>query len=203
MDKLKIIARESDYVVCVKPAGVLSEGEMPRLIADTLGLNTTVYVVHRLDRETGGLMLYALTAKAAARLSQGFSKEYLAAVRGIPEPNGEMRDLLFYDKTKNKAFAVKRLRHGVKEAELAYSLLEAENGLSLVRIELKTGRTHQIRVQFSSRGMPLFGDGKYGGRTEKSGLALWSYKITVGDKVYECLPKGEPWQYFDYFKAKD
>ena len=128
---------------------------MPRLLSEELGGD--IYCVHRLDRAVGGVMVYARTAAAAAALSRQiaacqFHKEYLAVVQGCPaEDSAVLRDLLFWDRTKNKSFVVKRQRGGVKDAELEYALLEALPELSLLRVILHTGRTHQIRVQFSSR----------------------------------------------------
>ncbi len=135
---------------------------MPRLMSEALGGD--IYCVHRLDRAVGGVMVYARTTAAAAGLSRQiaarqFHKEYLAVVQGCPaEDSAVLRDLLFWDRSKNKSFVVKRQRGGVKDAELEYALLEALPELSLLRVILHTGRTHQIRVQFSSRAMPLVGD---------------------------------------------
>ena len=124
-------------------------------------------------------------------------KDYFAVVHGRPaEEAGEYRDLLFRDKARGKSFVVTRPRKGVREAVLQYRLLAAAGGLSLVRIRLLTGRTHQIRVQFSSRGMPLYGDRRYGGR-EPDGLALWSCRIALPDgRVFSALPEGGVWEAF-------
>ena len=155
---------------------------MPRLLSEELGGD--IYCVHRLDRAVGGVMVYARTAAAAAALSRQiaacqFHKEYLAVVQGRPEEDSAiLRDLLFWDRTKNKSFVVKRQRGGVKDAELEYSMLEALPELSLLRVILHTGRTHQIRVQFSSRALPLVGDRKYGrGDEDGCAIALWSYRL--------------------------
>lgn len=190
---MEILYRDDQIAVCRKPAGVLSEGEitdqrtMPGMIAAALagedGSLPSVYPVHRLDRETEGIMVWALTEKAAASLSRAVAerrieKQYVARVHGRPEADeGELHDLLYYDRSRNKSFPVKRERKGVKEAVLTYTLThydEAAN-VSTLRITLGTGRTHQIRVQFASRGMPLVGDRKYGApASDGNALALSS-----------------------------
>ena len=188
---LKIYYEDKYLVVCEKAAGLLSEGEgndcLPRLLADHFeakGEKNAIYTVHRLDRETSGLTVYARTKEAAAGLSSSitdgaFEKEYLARVHGVPaEESGRMEDLLFYDRTKNRSYTVKRMRKGVKDASLEYKVLSEENGISLVRIKLLTGRTHQIRVQFASRGMPLVCDRKYGAPKGEGALALRAYSLS-------------------------
>ncbi len=159
---------------------------MVRLLSEHTGGD--IYCVHRLDTATAGVMVYAKNEKTAAILSKAFAenatqKEYLAVVKGNLPPTGEFTDYLWHDKIKNKSFAVKTKRKGAKEARLSYKVMSEDEEKSLVQVQLYTGRTHQIRVQFASRGFPLYGDGKYGG---KSGipLALWCYKLTVpyGDK---------------------
>lgn len=186
-----ILFEDKDIIVCIKDVGVLSEesdrDNMPDLIRRHLN-DPAAYigVVHRLDAAVGGVMVYAKSKTAAAKLSAQiqsgkFKKEYLAVISGRPESDkGTYRDLLFKDSAKNKVFVVKRARKGVKEAELEYSVLQTEkdgeNGISLIKIKLKTGRSHQIRVQFSSRKMPLLGDGKYGSRY-KCNIALFSTAI--------------------------
>ena len=171
---------------------------MPALLRAELGC-AYIGCVHRLDRAVGGVMVYALDQPSCGKLSAMVAshqmvKEYLAVVHGCPEsPEGEMRDLLFKDSARNKSFVVKRMRKGVREAVLHYQLLETierENGtFSLVQIRLETGRSHQIRVQFSSRKMPLVGDRRYGSREDADGVKLWSYRITLPDgKVFCCEP---------------
>ena len=184
---LELYYRDRAIVVCEKPRGVLSEGEsadaMPPLLAEALGESEhgkkpTVYAVHRLDRETEGIMVYALTASAAAALSAQMAarevhKEYIAEVHGTPEPReGRLEDLLFFDRTRNRSYIVSRPRRGVKEAALCYRVLSSENGISRVAVRLETGRTHQIRVQFASRKMPLVGDRKYGAPASGKALSL-------------------------------
>jgi 23S rRNA pseudouridine1911/1915/1917 synthase len=191
---LQILYEDSALVVCIKPAGVLSQGapgesggDMLTLLSEQLGCDA-VFPVHRLDRGVGGLMVYAKQQAAAGKLSAAVAdrtmiKEYVAVVHGAPcEPQGEMVDLLYKDATKNKSFVGQRQRAGVKRAQLTYRVLasyEDEEGapLTLVRIRLGTGRTHQIRVQFSSRSMPLVGDGKYGARDHGVPVALWSCRL--------------------------
>ena len=183
----EILEQTPQLVLCVKPVGVRAQGEaeadLPALLKRQLGCE--IYPVHRLDQAVGGVMVFAKTAPAAAKLSQAIAggtlqKEYLAVLERSPErAEGELSDLLFHDRTKNKTYVVSRQRKGVKEAKLAYRVLDVQNGLCLVRIRLYTGRTHQIRVQFASRGMPLVGDGKYGSRKNAAAPALWSYALTL------------------------
>ena len=184
---IEILEQTPQLVLCVKPVGVRAQGEaeadLPALLKRQLGCE--IYPVHRLDQAVGGVMVFAKTAPAAAKLSQAIAggtlqKEYLAVLERSPErAEGELSDLLFHDRTKNKTYVVSRQRKSVKEAKLAYRVLDVQNGLCLVRIRLYTGRTHQIRVQFASRGMPLVGDGKYGSRKNAAAPALWSYALTL------------------------
>ena len=177
---MEILERNADTILCLKPAGVISEEPgLPQLLRDA-GCGP-VWCVHRLDRETAGLMVYAASQKAAAFLSRAITdgqleKEYLAVVSGDPGDGGQMRDLLFRDKAKNKSYVVLRMRKGVREAVLEYETLARREGLSLVRVRLETGRSHQIRVQFASRGFPLVGDSRYGSPI-RGGLALWSHRL--------------------------
>lgn len=196
-------------IVCVKPVGVESENAgMPALLASQHGLNE-VYCVHRLDKGVGGLMVFAKTKFAASRLSAAVSsgemkKEYLAVLLGKPkEDEAVLRDLLFRDSAKNKSYVVKRMRRGVKEAELAYKVLAVSEPLTLIRVKLHTGRTHQIRVQFSSRGLPLLGDVKYGSNVRSCPIALFSCALsfphpqTCKPLHFEALPEEcFPWSAF-------
>ncbi len=182
--ELKLCYEDPWLVFCVKPPGVLSEGDgLPALLSRELG--GPFYCVHRLDKDTGGLMVYARTGEAAAALSRliaagGLDKRYLAVAQGCPEPpEGRMRDLLYRDAARNKSYVVTRMRRGVREAALDYALLERAGGFSLVEVRLLTGRSHQIRVQFASRGMPLAGDRRYGSSRRDCGLALWARQLAL------------------------
>ena len=211
-DSLEILHFDKDKAVAIKPVGVSSEGDegMPGIVQKALlekGVKCTVFPLHRLDTAVGGVMIFALNKSYAAKMSaeiaqNNLKKEYLAVIHGCPEEkNGVFKDLLFKDSRKNKSFIVNRMRKGVKEASLEYSVLEEQGGLSLVRILLHTGRTHQIRVQFSGRKMPLFADGKYGGK-ENGNIGLFSHRLTLPDgQVFEALPKGgKPWDNFEFLK---
>lgn len=181
-----ILYQDRHIAVCIKPAGVLSqdggENSMPRLLKAQLGVEYAA-PVHRLDRDVGGVMVYALSPEGAAGLSRAvqartLEKTYLAVLRGVPEaPSGVLEDLLFHDQRRNKTYVVDRPRKGVKDASLSYTVLETAGARTLVQVRLHTGRTHQIRVQFASRRLPLVGDGKYGGREPGTPLGLWSYRL--------------------------
>lgn len=207
---IEILYQDNDILVCLKPAGLLSEGEGPDSLLTVLAeqCGGQIYPVHRLDRGAAGLMVFARNSKAAAGLSRTvqekqLKKEYFALISGIPaEKEGEMTDYLFKDSRKGKVFAVKRPRKGVREARLTYRVLwsrEGDDPAALVRVALDTGRTHQIRVQFSSRGMPLWGDGKYGSRV-KGELALFSCTLgfphpRTGKRMeFAAKPTGQPWE---------
>ena len=208
---MDILYKDKSIIVCVKRPGELSQagktGQASLLSELEQTHGAPIYPVHRLDRETGGLMVYARTKEAAARLSEAIArhemeKAYICIVRGAPKDDeGTYRDLLLHDKQRNKVFVVDRMRGGVKEAVLSYRVLEKRENVSLVRVRLQTGRTHQIRVQFSSRKTPLIGDGKYGGG--RGELALWSCYLAfchpkTGEKLcFERLPMGGVWTEFD------
>lgn len=216
---IPILYEDKALVVCEKPVGVLSErGQNPRerCMPALLEQQTHTYridVVHRLDRAVGGVMVFSKNARASAGLSRAIAgralvKEYLAVVSGCPdEPQGEWRDFLFRDKTKNKSFVVKTLRRGAKEAVLDYRVLETvsrpEGVVSLLKIRLHTGRTHQIRVQCASRQMPLLGDEKYGSRVPVKNIALWSHHLAFAHPVTgkpvdvsAPPPSTAPWTWF-------
>ena len=191
---MDILYSDTDIVVCIKPVGLDSEHQVPEALIEILG--GQIFPIHRLDMNVGGVMVYARTKQAAAQLSKAVQegtmvKEYVAQVHGTPPENGDWQDLLFKDSTKNKVFVVKKERKGVKKARLEFQRL-SEGESSLVRIRLHTGRSHQIRVQFASRGFPLVGDRKYGGRDEATAPMLFSCCLTFPHKGkthrFEQLP---------------
>ena len=176
---MEILYSDRDIVVCVKPVGLDSESEVPGELKKALG--GEVFTLHRLDKNVGGVMVYARTKAAAAALSRAIQegamvKEYVALVHGAPPETGDWEDLLWKDSKQNKVFVVKRMRGGVKKARLEFVRLTAGEE-SLVRIRLHTGRSHQIRVQFASRGYPLVGDHKYGARESSPAPMLFSCKL--------------------------
>ena len=188
-----VLYKDPSVIVCVKPSGMLSQADekgekgLKELLEEDL--KKPVYLIHRLDRPVSGLMVFALEQKAAGKLStevadhSRFTKEYMTVVSGRPaEDNAVLRDYLFRDRFSGKTFAVDKPRKGAKDAELEYWRLDTvnhgENGeISLIKVRLHTGRTHQIRVQFASRTHPVAGDGKYGSRIKAEGIALHSYKL--------------------------
>jgi len=209
---LEVLYHDKQIAVIVKPVGVLSEdgaaGEsICPMIREALGV-TEVYPVHRLDRAVGGVMVYALTKSAAAALSKAvaenaITKVYLAVVHGTPaEESGEFTDLLYKDVRKNKSYVVTRERKGVKRASLRYETLATTPERTLVRVTLHTGRSHQIRVQFASRKLPLVGDGKYGAVDHAKEIALFSHALTFphpqsGESMhFSAEPTGENWEAF-------
>ena len=174
---MEILFSDRDLAVCVKPVGLDSEHEVPAGLKETLG--GEIFPIHRLDKNVGGVMVFARNKAAAAQLSRlvqdgSLVKEYVAIVHGNPEIRGEMTDFLFKDSTKNKVFVVKTERKGAKMARLEYESCTQMDNRTLVRIRLHTGRSHQIRVQFASRGFPLVGDHKYGARDEEKAPKLFS-----------------------------
>ena len=184
---MDILYMDTDIVVCIKPARVLSTDEpggLPDLIRQKLGNpDADIRTVHRLDRVVSGVMVLARNAKAASELSRQiredvFFKEYLAVTHGCPvEKSGTLVDLLYRDKARKMTMVATEPAKGVQEAILDYEVLSHSEELALVRVLLKTGRTHQIRVQFSSRGYPLVGERKYAVLEDPCEIALWSHKI--------------------------
>jgi len=191
---MEILFSDQHIAVCIKPLGLDSEHQVRSLLRQQLG--GEVFPLHRLDKNVGGVMVYARTKQAAADFSRliqdgALVKEYVALVHGMPPESGDWEDLLFKDSRKNKVFVVKRQRAGVKKARLEFTRL-SQGDTSLVRVRLHTGRTHQIRVQFASRGYPLVGDHKYGARDNQDAPMLYSCCVTFpykGEtKRFESLP---------------
>ena len=184
---MELLYLDEDIVVCVKPARVLSTDEpggVPELVRRELGSDREdVRTVHRLDRVVGGVMVLARSASAASELSRQiredeFGKEYLAVVHGTPEAEeGILRDLLGRDKARRMTYVASEPGKGIQEAVLSYRVLNRAGDLTRVRIRLYTGRTHQIRVQFASRGLALVGERKYGTREDPCEIALWSHMV--------------------------
>ena len=210
---MEIIYQDKDILVCVKPPRVLSTDEpggLPGLIREALGdPKADVRTVHRLDRVVSGLMVLARNKAAASELSRQiredtFQKEYLAVLHGHPDaPKGTLRDLLLRDKAERKTYIVRELARDVQEAILHYRVENQTQDMSRVRIQLVTGRTHQIRAQFSGHGMPLVGDRKYDTREDPCEIALWSCMLgfthpTTGEPMEFTLepPKTYPWTEF-------
>jgi 23S rRNA pseudouridine1911/1915/1917 synthase len=220
---IPILYLDESIVVCHKPINTLCEGDtntsLPYLLAEELRARgeqkTEIFVVHRLDRTTQGVMVFARTSVAAASLSRAISdrstvKEYLAIVCGKPEcERGTLTDLLFYDRARGKSFVVQRERKGVKTATLDYELIEHRAPHSFLRIRLHTGRTHQIRVQFASRGMPLCGDRPYGAPPSDSPILLCAHKLSFAHPKtnelmhFSCLPTATNWTEFSFFNREN
>ena len=191
---MEILYSDREIAVCVKPVGLDSESQVPGELKAQLGGD--IFTLHRLDKNVGGVMVYARTKQAAAKFSRmiqegQLTKEYVACVHGTPPESGDWEDLLFKDSRKNKVFVVKKQRAGVKAARLEFTRHSAGD-TSLVRIRLHTGRSHQIRVQFASRGFPLVGDHKYGSRDEATAPFLFSCRISFPHQgktaVFEKYP---------------
>lgn len=211
--KITVIYCDDSIVVCLKPAGVLSTDEpggLPDLVRQTLAAPAAeIRTVHRLDRVVGGLMVLARSREAASRLgrqvqSGTLKKEYLAVIHWRPhELSGVFTDLLRRDPTERKTYVTKAPGKDVRKAVLNYETLASRKGMSLIKIHLLTGRTHQIRAQFSSRGLPLVGDRKYSRLPDRCPIALWSYRLSFqhpvsGEKmsfVHEP-PEIYPWSEF-------
>lgn len=215
MQKLNVLYEDNHVIVVEKMVNVPSQGDktgdidmlsiIKSYIKDRYQKPGNVYLglIHRLDRPVGGIMVFAKTSKAAARLSEQvrskkMQKEYLAVVNGkITPAQGEWRDYLLKNQGKNKSYVVTEKTKNAKEAILEYTTLKyAEDiDLSVVKIALHTGRHHQIRVQFSSRNHSLYGDQKYGGRGHGKQIALWAYRLTFEHPIHKemltfrCLPE--------------
>lgn len=184
---MELLYVDKDIVVCIKPARVLSTDEpggLPDMVREALGDSKgDVRTVHRLDRVVSGVMVLARNAQSASELSRQiredeFEKEYLAIIHGAPtEQEGTLVDLLYRDKARRMTMVASEPGKGVQEAILDYRVLKRTADISRIKIHLRTGRTHQIRVQFSSRGLPLVGERKYATREDPCEIALWSHKI--------------------------
>ena len=218
-----ILYEDAHLAVCCKPVNYLSEDDggvkcMPRWLREhyqAAGKPDYIATVHRLDKVTGGVMVFSrrkeVTGKLTALVAEHrITKEYLAVLRGHPEKAEDtLTDLLFRDATHNKSFAVQRMRKGVREAKLSYREIGRTEDLSLVRVHLHTGRTHQIRVQFSSRQLPLLGDIRYGSKDPDCTAALWSYRLAfihpVTKKPIDVSlppPVQYPWNLFEAAELK-
>lgn len=222
MDELKILHEDNHIIVVLKPQGVPSCGDesgdgnmldaVKEYIRTAYGKPGNVYVglVHRLDRPTGGVMVFAKTSKAAARLSEqmrsgDFEKKYLAVLSAVPkEPQGKLVNYLKKNAVNNMVYLCPPTTEGAKMASLEYRVAEEKGGCALAEIKLHTGRSHQIRVQMAGIGCPVFGDMRYGGeRAKKGNLALWAYSLTFTHPVTkERLrfmaepPEETPWKHF-------
>ena len=207
---MRILYQDQDVLVCIKPPRILSTDEpggLPELLRQAMGdLKADVRTVHRLDRVVGGVMVLARNPKAASELSRQvredeFQKEYLAVIHGAPEqPAGCLTDLLFRDKARKMTMVVSEPSKDVQPAALQYWVLNQAQEMSRVKVLLETGRTHQIRVQFASRGMPLVGERKYSTLEDPCQIALWSHRIgfthpVTGEKMefIEEPPAEYPW----------
>ena len=210
---MEVLYLDEDILVCIKPPRVLSTDEpggVPELARQELGQpQADVRTVHRLDRVVSGVMVLARSAQAASELSRqiregSFQKEYLAVIHGSPaQDQGQLRDLLYRDKARRMTMVAQEPGKGVQQALLDYQVLGRREGLSLVKIRLHTGRTHQIRVQFASRGMPLVGERKYSTLEDDCQIALWSHALgfvhpTTGKpmSIRKQPPREYPWELF-------
>lgn len=207
---MEILYQDSRLVVCLKPAGVLSTdspGGVPELLRRQLGTED-LRTVHRLDQVVGGLMVLARDAGAASELSRqiregSFDKRYLAVVHGQAGDSGSLRDLLGRDRARRLTYVAAEPGKDVREALLDYETLGRTEGMSLVRIRLITGRTHQIRCQFASRGLPLVGDRKYGRSEDGCAIALWSCALRFhhpdgGRPLRFAAPPPSVWPWTDF-----
>lgn len=210
---MEIIYQDASIIVCIKPPRVLSTDEpggLPDLLRQTLNdPQADIRTVHRLDRVVSGLMVLARNGQSAAELSRQirenqFKKEYLAVLHGCPEaPEGTLKDLLLRNKLERKTYVVTEPGKGVQEAILNYRVTGTADNMTQVKIQLVTGRTHQIRAQFSSRGLPLVGERKYAVLDDPCEIALWSYCLrffhpVTGEKMEftQNPPDSYPWNTF-------
>ncbi|HIY45453.1 MAG TPA: RluA family pseudouridine synthase [Candidatus Borkfalkia excrementipullorum] len=230
MDELNILHEDNHIIVVLKPQGVPTCGDesgddslleqVRRYIKETYNKPGNVYVglIHRLDRPTGGVMVFAKTSKAASRLAEqmrsgDFEKRYLAVLAGVPkEPQAKLVNYLKKNAVNNMVYVCPPTTDGAKMASLEYFVKEEKGGCALVEVKLHTGRTHQIRVQMANIGAPVYGDMRYGGENAKKGnLALWAYSLTFTHPVtkerlrFMAGPPedGSPWKHFDLSKIYD
>ena len=230
MDELTILHEDNHIIVVLKPQGVPTCGDesgddslleqVRRYIKETYNKPGNVYVglVHRLDRPTGGVMVFAKTSKAASRLAEqmrsgDFEKRYLAVLAGVPkEPQAKLVNYLKKNAVNNMVYLCPPTTDGAKMASLEYAVKEEKGGCALVEVKLHTGRTHQVRVQMAGIGAPVYGDMRYGGESAKKGnLALWAYSLTFTHPVtkerlrFMAGPPedGSPWKHFDLSKIYD
>ena len=228
MDDLTILHEDNHIIVVMKPQGFASCGDesgddnmleqVRRYVKETYNKPGNVYIglVHRLDRPTGGVMVFAKTSKAASRLAEqmrngDFEKKYLAVLVGTPkEPKGTLVNYLKKNPVNNMVYICTQTTDGAKMASLDYRVLEEKGGYCLADIKLHTGRTHQIRVQMAGISHPVYGDMRYGGESAKKGnLALWAYSLTFTHPVtkerlrFMLEPPADsvPWKNFDVAKA--
>ena len=213
-EMIRILYQDRRILVCLKPPGIVSvdqPGGLPDLLRGQLGPEgACLRTVHRLDQRVGGVTVLARSRMAARLLAaqvegRRFHKEYLAVLSGVPErEDGRLEDLLGYDRRERRAYVAQEPGREVRPAALGYRVLAVCRGYSLVSVTLETGRTHQIRVQFASRGLPLAGDVKYGGLAlDGEGIGLWSRELSfdhpqTGERMtFSALPTGEPWNWFE------
>lgn len=217
---IPILYQDQRVLVCLKTPGVVSAdqpGGLPDLLRAQLGGDRAcLRTVHRLDQRVGGVMVLARSRKAAQLLSgqvegHTFRKEYLAVLSGVPEAQeGILEDLLGYDRTARRAYVAREPGREVRRAILRYRALDTARGCTLVSVTLETGRTHQIRIQFASRELPLVGDLKYGGPAlETAGIGLWSHMLAfdhpqTGERMTFSAPppEEEPWSWFAKLKTE-
>ena len=230
MDDLTILHEDNHIIVVMKPQGLASCGDesgddimleqVRRYVKEKYNKPGNVYIglIHRLDRPTGGIMVFAKTSKAASRLAEqmrggDFEKKYLAVLVGVPkEPKATLVNYLKKNPVNNMVYICTQTTDGAKLASLEYRVLEEKGGHCLTEIKLHTGRTHQIRVQMAGISHPVYGDMRYGGESAKKGnLALWAYSLTFTHPVtkerlrFMLEPPAEnvPWKYFDLSKAME
>ena len=208
-----VLYRDPLLIICEKPVGISSESPgLPELVSELTGQK--VWPVHRLDQGTGGAIILACSPRVSGSLQLLFQqslvqKDYLAVISGkLPAARGTWKDLLWHDRKKNKTYIVSRMRGGVKDAVCEWTMLASvpheDQDLSLVRVSLHTGRTHQIRVQFGSRGFPLVGDRKYGSHIHAASVALWAFSLSFPHpdqksgvvSVVSAPPSVFPWNCF-------